>query len=157
MISGVPDTRDKSLQEGLDSSFTYCTLGDPIDPEKMLTGAALPDYSSLAAYLLHACLGVSSGQANLERKNEDGLFYSDGDTDYYLLYQPDLAFLESNGAMLDAERAKRIQEAGQPASEGEKRRKAVVYGAGKYLDQEDLQEFGIIFCQLPHEMHRQGQ
>ena len=39
VINGVSDARDKSLREGLDGSFTYCTLGEPIEMEGMLTGS----------------------------------------------------------------------------------------------------------------------
>ena len=42
---------DKSLKDGLGGSFTYCTLGDEISPEKMLTGENLPDYDTLARHL----------------------------------------------------------------------------------------------------------
>ena len=60
VINGVPDARDKSLREGLGGSFTYCTLGEPIDVEGMLTGENLPEYSVLAAYLLHTASGLSA-------------------------------------------------------------------------------------------------
>ena len=152
VINGVPSARDKTLQEGLGGSFTYCTLGDPIDLEKMLTGEALPDYSSLAAYLLHTSAGISAGPSELTQQNADGLFYSDATTDYYLLYQPDLTFLRSNDAMLNAERARRISAAGW-----ELRRKALVFGSGKYISVEQLRELGVTFCQLPYEMYRNGQ
>ena len=33
VIRGVPSARDTSLKEGLGGSFTYCTLGQPIDVE----------------------------------------------------------------------------------------------------------------------------
>ena len=151
VINGVPDARDESLREGFPSSFTYCTLGAPIAAAKMLTGEALPDYSSLAAYLLHNASGVSAGPADLTPQNDDGLFYSDADTDYYLLYQPDLAFLESNAAMLNEEMARRIS-----AALGEGPRKALVFGAGRYILQEELTAMGITFCQLPYEMGRTG-
>ena len=42
VINGVPLARERSLREGLGGSFTYCTLGDPIDasrlPESQLAG-----------------------------------------------------------------------------------------------------------------------
>ena len=60
VINGVPNARDKSLQEGLGGSFTYCELGAPIEMEAMLTGEALPSYSALAAYLLYTASGVST-------------------------------------------------------------------------------------------------
>ena len=149
VINGVPDARDKALQEGLGGSFAYCTLGDPIDLEGMLTGESLPDYPALAAYLLHTSSGISVGPAGLERQNDDGLFFSDAGTNYYLIYQPDLAYLESNAAMLNEELAGRIGAVGR--REG---RKSVVFGAGRYIVQDELRDMGITFCQLPYEMYR---
>ena len=150
VIAGVPGSRDESLREGLGGSFAYCTLGDPIEVEGMLTGTALPEWSALAAYLLYNASGLSVGPGELTPQNGDGLFYSGADTDYYLLYQPDLAFLESNAAMLNGERARRIGAAGG------KGRKSIVYGSGKYISVEDLRDLGITFCQLPYEMYRIG-
>ena len=93
VINGVPDARDESLREGLGGSFTYCTLGKPIEIEGMLTGEALPPYESLAAHLLYTTSGVSVGASELEPKNADGLFHSDDKTNYYMLYKPDLDYL----------------------------------------------------------------
>ena len=91
VINGIPDHRDKSLQEGLGGSFTYCALGEPIDIDMMLSGESLPSYASLAAYLLHIASGVSAEESELQPKNEDGLFYSHDKTDYYMLYKPTLS------------------------------------------------------------------
>ena len=151
VINGVPDARDKSLREGLGGSFTYCTLGDPVELEAMLTGDALPSYSALAAYLLHTASGISAGRASLEPQNDDGLFYTNGDTDYYLLYNPDVDWLSGNEGMLNEARAKSIS----AASRGQGR-KAIVFGPGKYMGQRDLTSMGITFCQLPYQMHGVG-
>ena len=149
VINGVPDARDQALQQGLGGSFTYCTLGDPIDMEGMLTGEALPEYSALAAYLLHTASGISAGEGRLERQNEDGLFYSSDAMDYYLLYEPSADYLSSAEAMLNEDRALSISEASR--AEG---RKAIVFGAGKYIGQRELTRLGITFCQIPYEIHR---
>ena len=146
--NGVPGARDQALQAGLGGSFTYCTLGEPIDAETMLTGEHLPEYAALAAYLLHTAAGISAGAAALAPQNDDGLFYGDDRADYYLLYRPDLAWLQSNEGMLNVERARRI---GFAARQGGK--KAIVFGPGKYIGQRDLSAMGITFCQLPYEMH----
>ena len=84
----------------------------------------------------------------LARRNDDGLFYDNGATDYYLLYEPDLDWLSSNEGILNEERARRISAASH--SNG---RKAIVFGPGKYIGQRDLTTMGITFCQLPYEMH----
>ena len=151
VINGVPGARDESLQEGLGGSFAYCTLGAAIEIEGMLTGDGLPSYSTLAAYLLHTASGISSGHAALERQNDDGLFYTNEATNYYLLYEPDIDWLSSNEGILNEERAKRIN-----AASGASGRKAIVFGPGKYIGQRDLTPMGITFCQLPYEMHGSG-
>ena len=89
VINGIPSAKDAVLKEGLGGSFTYCTLGDPIDVEGMLTGEALPGYSELASYLLHTVSGLSLN-GEIKAQNDDGLFYKTGGTDYYLLYRPDI-------------------------------------------------------------------
>ena len=98
VINGAPEARDESLQEGLGGSYTYCTLGNPIDVEGMLTGKNLPEYSELAAYLLHVSAGVSAGAAGLQTQNDDGLFYSSDTTNYHLLYQLPPAVPTQRGA-----------------------------------------------------------
>ena len=146
VINGVPEARDASLREGLGGSFTYCTLGTPIDVDGMLTGEALPEYSELAAYLLHTASGLASN-GQLQAQNDEGLFHSNGDTDYYLLYRPDIEWLRSNEAILTEEQARRIGDVG---------RKAVVFASDKYMGQRFLSDMGITFCQIPYELHRLG-
>ena len=148
VINGVPDARDDALREGLGGSFTYCTLGKPIEIEAMLTGEALPSYSALAANLLYTTSGVSVGADTLEEQNDDGLFHTDDKNDYYLIYKPNLEWLRSNGAILNLERAERIRDASL-----ENGRKAIVYAAGNYIGQRELTQMGIIFCQLPDALH----
>ena len=149
VINGVPDARDKALQEGLGGSFTYQTLGDPIDVEGMLTGENLPEYSELAAYLLHVSAGISAGAAELGPQNDDGLFYSSETTDYYLLYEPSVEYLSGNDGMLYEKMARRISGASRQNG-----RKVMVFGPGKYIGQRELTAMGITFCQLPYEIHQ---
>ena len=148
VINGVENAKDKTLQEGLGGSFTYCTLGEPIEIEAMLTGESLPSYSALAAQLLFAATGVSAGDEKLEQKNDDGLFYSDDKNDYYLHYQPDLDYLSSDAALLTQDHAERIRDASRQNG-----KKAIVYAAGNYIGQRELTKMGIVFCQLPYVLH----
>ena len=149
IIKGVPDSNNGDLHEGLGGSFTYCTLGDPIDMESMLSGEHLPSYSDLASFLLHTASGISVGTQVLKPLDEDGLFYTDDRRVYYLLYKPDVEYLKSNEAMLNDKRAKVIS-----SSLGDK--KGVVFAAGKFLRQSELSEWGITFCQVPYQFHRIG-
>ena len=148
VINGVPDASDTALQEGLGGSFTYCTLGEPVEVEAMLTGEKLPTYTALATNLLFTSAGISVEEDTLEEKNDDGLFYSNDKNDYYLIYKPDLAYLRSNEAILNLEHAKRIQD-----SSHENGKKAIVYAAGNYIGQRELTKMGIAFCQLPYAIH----
>ena len=143
VIGGVAGARDVDLRDGLGGSFTFCALGEPIDEEGMLTGEALPEFGALAGYLLYVSTGVSAG-VELRALNDDGLFYSGDNRDYYLLYRADLEWLRSNEAMFNEERARRIAGLG---------RRAVVFAAGKYIGQRALTDLGIVFCQIPYEMH----
>ncbi len=149
VINGVPNARDNALKEGLGGSFTYCTLGEPIDTEGLLTGENLPEYQALAAYVLHTASGISAGADALQPQDDDGLFHRNGETDYYLLYRPDLKWLGSHDAMLNAEGAQRIAQRNR--DEG---RKAVVFAPGKYIGQRELTGMGIRFCQLPYQIHQ---
>ena len=148
VINGVSDASDDALREGLGGSFTYCTLGEPIEVETMLTGEALPSYAALAANLLYTTAGASVGADTLEAQNENGLFHSNDENDYYLLYKPDLEWLRSNAAIFNLERAERIRDASRDTG-----RKAIVYAAGNYIGQRELTQMGIIFCQLPDALH----
>ena len=149
VINGVPTAKDTALKEGLGGSFTYMTLGDPLDIDALLTGESLPSFETLAQWLLHTATGrAATGQ--LTAQNYDGLFYSDEDRDYYLLYRPDLDWLSGNEAMLTPERAERIA----PHDTG---RQAVVYAANQFMGQRALKDMRIIFCQLPYEIHRRPQ
>ena len=145
VINGVETTKDKTLKKGLGGSFAYYTLGEPTGIEGMLTGESLPSYSALAAHLLFAAVGVSVGDEKLEQKNDEGLFYSDEENDYYLLYQPDLDYLSSDDAILKQEHAERIRDASFKNG-----KKAIVYAAGNYIGQRELTKMGVVFAQLPY-------
>ena len=152
VINGVPTARDAQLREGLGGSFTYCTLGEPIDAEGMLTGAALPSYAALAAYLLHTASGSSAPTEGLERRNDDGLFHTTDAADYYLLYEPDVDWLRSKAAVLGEARAERI--AAASCQDGHR---AIVFAVDKYMGQRYLTDMNITFCRLPYEMYQDKQ
>ena len=148
VIRGVRGAKGKVLQEGTGGSFTYCTLGEPIDVELALTGKSLPPYGELASHLLYRATGVSAGRG-LRRKNGAGLFHSAEATDYYLLYEPNPEYMRSSDAVLTEKRAKRI--AKRNASRD---RKAVVFAAEQYLGQKRLTDMDITFCRIPDEIGR---
>ena len=151
VIRGVPKAKDPALRAGLGGSFSWCTLGPPVSIEAMLNGEALPSWPALAAWLLHTASGVSAGPEDLKPKNADGLFRRDETTAWYLLYEPDMEWLRGEEGILTGKRAERIARAIKRS-----KRKAVVFGPGKYISQDELTPMGISFCQLPWELHRAG-
>ena len=146
VINGVDIARDEALRRGLGGSFTYCELGEPIDEEGMLSGETLPAYETLANYIAY----VATGSAlDVVTRREDCFFGETEAIRFYLIYEPNLAFLESDAAALDGKRAERIAAHCKTAG-----KKAFVYAAHKFVSQKDLTPMGITFCQLPYGIHQ---
>ncbi|MXX10722.1 MAG: site-specific DNA-methyltransferase [Nitrospira sp. SB0677_bin_15] len=144
VIKGVPKAKDETLKNGLGGSFTYCTLGDEISPEKMLTGENLPDYETLARHLVYTATGQAPDRIR-NAKDKDGFFYETGDRLFYLIYKPDLVFLRSADSALNSDRAERI------AKQTKKKQKtALVFATHKFMGQKELTGMKITFCGLPY-------
>ena len=96
-------TGERKIEEkvaGLGGSFTYCTLGEPINIESLLTGEGLPSFETLAHYVFY----TATGQAleTVAKPDVDGFV---GETDLFrvhLFYQSDALWLRSNEAALNA-------------------------------------------------------
>ena len=147
VIKGVPKAKDENLKNGLDGSFTYCTLGNEISPEKMLAGENLPDYETLARHLVYTATGQAPDKVR-KANDKDGFFYETSDRLFYLIYEPDLTFLRSAGSALNSDRAERI------AKQVKKKQKtAVVFVTHKFMGQKELSGMKITFCGLPYGMY----
>ena len=145
VIKGVPTARDVSLVNGLGGSFTYCTLGDAISVEKMLSGEHLPDYDALARHLVYSATGQAPDKIRKTR-GKDGCFHETDDRLFYLIYEPHLGFLRSTESALNGDRAERI------AKQARKKKKtAIVFATHKFMGQKELTRMGIVFCGLPYE------
>ncbi len=145
VINGVEDAKDEALRNGLGSSFTYCTLGEPIDEEGMLTGENLPSYETLAHYIAYTATG--SALTSIGRRKD----YCFGETDdirFYLIYEPRLDFLESSASALNGKRADQIAKVCKETD-----KEAYVYAPQKFVSQKELTGLGITFCQLPYNIH----
>ena len=103
----------------------------------------------MAGFLLYAGLLISIDDTVLNRKNDAGLFYSTDETDYYLIYEPDVDRLCR--ASLTEELAKDIW-----ATNHESGKKAIVWAPDSAIGQRSLADWGITFCQIPYEMFRIG-
>ena len=146
VINGVENAKDETLQNGFGGSFTYCTLGEPIDEEGMLTGGNLPTYEVLADYIAYTATGSA---LSVVTKQEDYYFGETNAIRFYLIYEPTLEFLESNQSALDGDRAEQIAKGCK-----EMGKKAYVYAPQKFISQKELTHMGITFCQLPYNIYR---
>ncbi len=144
VIKGIPKAKNDNLKKGLGGSFTYCTLGDEVNAENMLTGKNLPDYETLARHLYWTATGQSPDKIRKQR-GKDGFFYETKDRLFYLIYDPKLTFLRSPDSALNSDRANRI------AKEAKKKSKtAFVFATHKFMGQQELTDMKMVFCQLPY-------
>ncbi len=144
VIKGVPKAKDEVLKNGLGGGFTYCTLGDEMSIEKMLTGKNLPDYETLARHVAYTATGQSPDKLRKAR-GKDGFFYETKDRLFYLIYEPTLAFLRSADSALNSTRAQRIAKQAKA-----KKKTAVVFATHKFMGQKELSGMNIVFCGLPY-------
>ena len=146
VIDGVENAKDETLRSGLGGSFTYCTLGESIDEERMLTGETLPTYEALADYISYTATGSALTSVV---QQQDYCFGETNTLRFYLIYEPTLEFLESHQSALTGERAEQIAKMCRETG-----KKAYVYAPQKFISQKELTDMGITFCQLPHNIHR---
>ncbi len=142
-------TGERTIEEkmpGLSGSFTFCSLGQPIEVESLLTGQGLPAFAALARYVFYTATGRSL--ADIAKPSTDGYI---GETELFrihLFYQPDPAWLRSNEAALDAERVTAITKGNKIG------KRAIVFAVAKFMSQKELTGQRIEFCQLPYAVHR---
>jgi adenine-specific DNA-methyltransferase len=145
--------------EGLGGEFTYCTLGEPVELEKLLSGEHLPDFEALGAWLFHTATGGTL--APLPKHAPAWYLGEAKDRHVWLVYRPDLAFLKSPEAALTLSRAKTFQDWGREydnkhdTARGELKRH-LVFAPAKYLSNRQLQEHGVDYAPLPFALYREA-
>ncbi len=136
--------------EGLGGSFTFCTLGDAIEMDKLLTGEALPTFEQLGALLFHTATNEIAPNP-LPTENVEGCDYlgESKDCHIWLIYQPDLEFLKSREAALTLIRAKALVK----AKPGKVHR---VFAPAKFVSQKLLKDadLPVEFVPLPFALYR---
>ena len=147
VINGVENAKDQNLKDGLGGSFTYCTLGDTIDEIHILTGDPLPDYETVANYI--AFVATGKREFTPIKKSKDYCFGETENLLFYLIYEPELAFMQSRESALNYELARKIENACKKTD-----KKAYVYASHKNISQKDLTDMQITFCQLPYNIYR---
>jgi len=137
---------------GLGGTFTYCTLGTPIEMDALLTGAGLPSVQSMAALLYHTATAKPFDAA----PSADAPDIGDGVTrlgegagrTLWLIYKPDLEWLKSGAAALTLARARAIA-ASAPGDH-------LVFAPAKFVSRELLaaEKLAVEYAPLPFALYR---
>ena len=145
IVTGEQSVAERT--EGLGGTFTYCTLGDPVELDKLLTGETLPPYQGLGAALFH----MATNRALDPESVREAEYYigAAGDQHVWLIYKPDLDWLKSAEAALTLTRAKDIT-----STDPEKRH--LVFAPARYVSQKMLaeQNVPVEFVPLPFALYR---
>lgn len=133
--------------EGLGGTFTYCTLGEAVELDKVLNGETLPSYSGLGAALFHMATNRALDPAAV-REEEFYLGATEGQH-VWLIYKPDLEWLKTPEAALTLSRAK-----GFAATDRDKRH--LVFAPARFVSQKMLveQNIPVEFVPLPFALYR---
>ncbi|MBB3235795.1 hypothetical protein FHS20_002673 [Phyllobacterium endophyticum] len=143
-------TGEKAFAEradGLGGGFTYCTLGDPVELDAILTGQSLPSYDALGSVLYHTATNhpLNGGALNQEE------FYLglNGDQHVWLIYRADLNWLKGPDAALTLGFARKIA-AAHPDKDH------LVFAASRFVSQKLIAEEGlrVEFVPLPFALYR---
>jgi adenine-specific DNA-methyltransferase len=146
VIKGVPTAKDESLKSGLGGSFAFCELGDEINIENLLKGENLPSFEDLARYAFYTATGQT-----LDKVKQGADFYVGETANYrvHVAYKPELEYLRASESALNMPMAERIS-----ASLKGTGKTALVFATHKFMGQKELKEMGILYCQLPYQLHR---
>lgn len=136
---------------GLGGTFTYCTLGEPIDLDKILQGEAMPSYENMAAWLVHTAFGTTLPTSADHRGDGIDEWYVGETASYHvwLIYRPDKAFLQSKKSALTLETAESMSKSkpGKPS---------LVFASSKYVGKKYLDALTpqVEYAPLPFALYR---
>ena len=145
IVTGEKQVAERA--EGLGGSFTYCTLGEPVELDKLLTGENLPPFAGLGAALFHMATNRALAPESL--READSYLGQASDQHIWLIYKPDLEWLKSPDAALTLTRARAFA-----ATDLGKRH--LVFAPARYVSQKMLDEENIPveFAPLPFALYR---
>lgn len=156
VIEGVPTAKSAKLREGLGGEFTFCTLGDPVEMDAVLSGESLPTLEAIAGLLWHTATatpqepGSIAPAANAGVDGADGLHRlgEHGGRTYWLAYKPDLDWLKSGAAALSLTMARAIA-ASAPGNH-------LVFAPAKFVSRELLarEKLDVDYAPLPFALYR---
>ena len=145
VVRGVDGVENDDIR--LEAAFTYCTLGEPVELDKVLSGEDLPPYASLGAALFHMATNEALEPATVD---EAAFYLGESQSEHvWLIYKPDLDWLKSPEAALTLSRAKDFA-AAKPG------KKHLVFAPARFVSQKMLNEQNIPveFVPLPFSLYR---
>jgi len=150
IVTGERDVEERT--PGLGGSFTYCTLGKPVDMESLLTGEELPTVAAVAALLHLTATAKPFDVAQLRAAPDIGEGVASigegGGRRLWLIYRPDLDWLKSGAAALTLSRARAIA----ATSAGDH----LVFAPAKFVSRELLtqEKLAVEYAPLPFALYR---
>ena len=148
LVEGVKTITSQT--EGLGGSFTYCTLGEAIDLDKMLIGESLPSFGQLGALLYHMATNEAKPIAEaVEEVAGCGYLGESAHFHVWLVYRPDMDFLKSRDAALTLSRAREL-------SAAKPNKRHLVFAPAKFVSQKllDEEKLPVEFSPLPWALYR---
>ncbi|KAB7739988.1 site-specific DNA-methyltransferase [Parvibaculum sedimenti] len=139
----------KERAEGLGGSFTYCSLGDAVELDKILTGKTLPSFETLAALLFHTATNEAFDPKAMVVEGNEGYLGESSAYHIWLIYRPDIEFLKSRDAALTLTKAEAIA-----ASRPDKQN--LVFAPAKFVSQKLLNDrsLNVEHAPLPFSLYR---
>ncbi len=138
------ETKVTQKTEGLGGGFTYYTLGDPLDLDKMLTGESLPDYASIGAWLFHTATGEPLDLKDIKEKQ--WYLGSSAAFHVWLVYKPALDFLKSRDSALTLRLAEKFAK--------KKDKRHLVFAPSRFVPNKMLLPLGVEYAPLPFALYR---
>ena len=147
LVEGVKNIQERT--EGLGGTFTYCTLGEAVDMDRMLTGENLPAFEALGALLFHMATNEAINPASVSVQDGHGYLGESANFHVWLIYKPELDFLKSREAALTMAKAKALVEE-KPG------KRHLVFAPAKFVAQKLLDEANlpVEFAPLPWALYR---
>lgn len=145
VVTGEKKVEERA--EGLGGTFTYCSLGDAIEMDTILTGENLPAYNQLGALLFHMATNRPLDAAGID---QDVSYLGESeDRHVWLIYKDDLDWLKSQEAALTLSFARRI-------ADEKKDKPHLVFAPARFVSQKLLNEekLQVEFAPLPFALYR---
>ena len=147
IVTGEKNVKDRT--EGLGGTFTFCTLGEPLELDRLLTGETLPSFEALGSVLFHMATNEAFDAGQLSEKDGVGYLGESAGFHVWLIYKPELEFLKSREAALTLARA-------QDFAQRKSGKQHLVFAPARFVSQKMLKEHNlpVEFAPLPFALYR---